>query len=103
MFRTKHVSYNATITFKAPKTDNVPINVIAIVTTHIQESEHKVFKERELVKTKGLKNGNKKNIYEILSLKLLHSYKIMGLKNNLLLSMRVHYKVIGLDYLIIQP
>jgi hypothetical protein len=54
MFRTKHVSYNATIALKAPKIDNVPINVVAIVTTRIQQSEHKVFKEREPVKTKGV-------------------------------------------------
>jgi hypothetical protein len=54
MFRTKHVSYNATIALKAPKIDNVPINVVAIVTTRIQQSENKVFKEREPVKTKGV-------------------------------------------------
>jgi hypothetical protein len=55
------------------------------------------------LKLKGLKNGNKKNVYNIFSLKLLDNYNIVGLKNNLLLSMRVHSKVIGLDYLIIQP
>jgi hypothetical protein len=55
------------------------------------------------LKLKGLKNSNKKNVYEILSLKLLNNYNIMGLKNNMLLSMRVHCKVIGQDCLIIQP
>jgi hypothetical protein len=34
MFRSKHVSSNATITFKLPKIDNVPINVVVVVTTH---------------------------------------------------------------------
>jgi hypothetical protein len=53
------------------------------------------------LKLKGLKNGNKKNVYEIFSLKMLNNYNIVGLKNNLLLSMKVHYKVIRLDYLII--
>jgi hypothetical protein len=62
-----------------------------------------VFKERELVKTKGAKEWQKKNVYEIFSLKLLDNYNIVGLKNNLLLSMRVHCKVIGWDCLIIQP
>jgi len=52
---------------------------------------------------KGLKNGNKKSVYNILSLKLLSSYNIMGLKNNLLLSMKVRCRVIGLDCLIILP
>jgi hypothetical protein len=34
MFRTKLVSFNVTTTPKQPKTNNVPINVVAIVTTH---------------------------------------------------------------------
>ncbi len=33
MFKTKSISYNATITLKPPKTDNVPINVVFVVTT----------------------------------------------------------------------
>jgi hypothetical protein len=55
------------------------------------------------LKLKGLKNGNKKSIDWIFSLKLLNNYNIMGLKNNMLLSMKVHYRVIGLMFLIIQP
>ncbi len=55
-----------------------------------------------MVKTKGAKEWPKKNVYEIFSLKLLDSYNIVGLKNNLLLSMRVHCIVIGWDCLIIQ-
>ncbi len=56
MFRTKHVSSNATTTPKPPKTNNVLVNVIAIVTTHSQQLEQKVFKERELVKAKGVED-----------------------------------------------
>jgi hypothetical protein len=33
MFRTKLVSFNATITSKSPKIDNMSVNVVAIVTT----------------------------------------------------------------------
>ncbi len=56
-----------------------------------------MFKEREPIKTKGLKNGNKKSVYGIFSLKLLDNYNIVGLKNNMLLSMKVHCKIIELD------
>jgi hypothetical protein len=38
-----------------------------------------------------------KSVYGIFSLKLLDSYNIMGLKNNLLLSMNVHCRIIELD------
>jgi hypothetical protein len=34
MFRVKPVSSNATMAPKSSKTDNVPVNVVAIVTTH---------------------------------------------------------------------
>ncbi len=54
MFKTKLVSYNAT-TSKPLKTDNVPINVVATITTHSQQSKQQVFKEKELVKAKGVK------------------------------------------------
>jgi len=50
------------------------------------------------LKPKGLKNGNKENVYKIHSLKLLNSYSIVGLKNNLLPSMKVHCKVVGHSY-----
>jgi hypothetical protein len=36
MFKTKHVSFNATTTFKLPKFDNVPINVVFVVTIRNQ-------------------------------------------------------------------
>jgi hypothetical protein len=39
MFRTKHVSFNVTTTPKQPKTNDVPINVVAIVTTHSHQSK----------------------------------------------------------------
>jgi hypothetical protein len=48
-----------------------------------------VFKERELIKTKGIEISNKKNVYKIGSLKLLDSYNIVGLKTNLLPSMKL--------------
>ncbi len=32
MFRTKLISYNAMITLKPPKIDNVPVNVVGVVT-----------------------------------------------------------------------
>ncbi len=39
MFRTKLVSFNVTTTPKQPKTNNVPINVVAIVTSHSHQSK----------------------------------------------------------------
>ncbi len=36
MFRTKHFSYNAMTTPKPPKINNVPINVIVVITTRSQ-------------------------------------------------------------------
>jgi hypothetical protein len=39
MFKTKLVSFNATTTFKPPKTNNVLVNVVDIVTTCSQQSE----------------------------------------------------------------
>jgi hypothetical protein len=35
-----------------PKTNNVPINVVVVITIHSQQLEH-VFKEKELIKAKG--------------------------------------------------
>jgi phosphoribosyl-AMP cyclohydrolase len=142
MLRTKLVSYNAITTPKPLTTNNVPINlVVAItlvvnsrnnkcsrrrsrlklkgmkngnkknvyefflvaVTLVVNSQNNKCSRRRSRLKLKGMKNGNKKNVYEIFSLKLLDSYNIMGMKNNLLLSMKVHCRIIGLDYLIIQP
>jgi len=42
MFRTKLVSSNAMITPKPPKTNNVLINVVVVITTHIQQLEQRV-------------------------------------------------------------
>jgi len=36
MFRIKPISFNATTTFKPPKSDNVLVNVIVVITTHNQ-------------------------------------------------------------------
>ncbi len=60
MFRTKPVSYNVTTTLKLPKTNNVPFNVITIVTTCSQHSKQHVFKERELIKAKGVEDWQQK-------------------------------------------
>jgi len=40
MFRTKRVSFNAMTTPKLPKTNNVLVNVVVVVTTRSQQSEH---------------------------------------------------------------
>jgi hypothetical protein len=42
------------ITPKSPKINNVPINVVGVVTTGNQRSEQHVFKEKEPIKTKGV-------------------------------------------------
>jgi hypothetical protein len=55
MFRTKPISFNDIVVPKSPKTNNVLVNVITIVTTYSQQSKH-VFKEKEPVKTKGAKD-----------------------------------------------
>ncbi len=55
MFRTKPISSNAMTSPKLPITDNVSINVIAIITTRNQQLEQQVFKERESVKAKWAK------------------------------------------------
>jgi hypothetical protein len=36
MFRIKPINFNAAIVFKPPKTDNMPVNVVVVVTTHNQ-------------------------------------------------------------------
>jgi hypothetical protein len=36
MFKTKLVNFNATTTFKLPKIDNMPVNVVVVVTTYNQ-------------------------------------------------------------------
>ncbi len=54
MFKTIHVSSNATTTFKQLKIDNVLINVVVAIPTHNQQSKH-VFKEKEPVKIEGAK------------------------------------------------
>jgi hypothetical protein len=60
MFKIKPVSSNAMTTPKSPKTNNVPINVVVVVTTHNQQSGQQVFKERESVKIKGAKEWQQK-------------------------------------------
>jgi hypothetical protein len=37
MFKIKLVGCNATTTPKAPKADNVPVNVVATITNHSQQ------------------------------------------------------------------
>jgi hypothetical protein len=43
MFKTKLVSSNAMTTPKLPKTNNLPINLVTIVTIHSQQSKQQVF------------------------------------------------------------
>jgi hypothetical protein len=60
-----------------------------------------MFKEKELVKTKGVKEWQQeKRIWDSFIETIKH-YNIVGLKTNLLPSMKGHCKIIGLDYLII--
>ncbi len=81
MSRTKLVSYNATIVSKPPKTDNVPINVVANVTTHIKQSEQQVFKERELVKTRGAKDWQQEKCLWDLFIEIVKQLQHSGAEN----------------------
>jgi hypothetical protein len=56
MFITKLVNSNATTTSKPPKINNVPINVVAVITIRSQQLTHQMFKERESIKAKGVKD-----------------------------------------------
>jgi hypothetical protein len=40
----------------SPKTNNVPVNVIVVITTCSQQSKQHVFKKRELVKAKKIED-----------------------------------------------
>jgi hypothetical protein len=40
MYNIKPISFSATTTFKPPKTDDMSINVVAIITTYNQQLEH---------------------------------------------------------------
>jgi hypothetical protein len=60
-------------------------------------------KKKSRLKPKELKIGDKKNVYKIRLLKLSNNYKIVGLINDLLISMKSHCKIIRFDYLIILP
>ncbi len=54
MFRTKPI-ISIIITFKPPKLNNVPINVVVVVIISSQQPKQ-VLKERELVKAKGVED-----------------------------------------------
>jgi hypothetical protein len=41
---------------KPPQIDNVPINLVTTINIHSQQSKQHVFKEKELVKVKGMKD-----------------------------------------------
>ncbi len=68
----------------------------------INNKNNKCLKKGTELKPKESKIGDKNNIYKIHLLKLLDYYNMVGLTNNLLSPMRSHYRVVGLDYLIIQ-
>jgi hypothetical protein len=55
MFQTKPFSF-ITITFKPPKLNNVPINVVVVIIICNQQPKQQVLKERELVKAKGVED-----------------------------------------------
>ncbi len=50
--KTKHVNSNVATTPKPPKLDNVSVNVVTAITTHSQQLEQQVLKEREPIKAK---------------------------------------------------
>jgi hypothetical protein len=56
MFTSKPISYNVMTTPKLPKTNNVPVNVVAIVTIRSQQLKQQMFKERESIKAKGVED-----------------------------------------------
>jgi hypothetical protein len=56
MFRTKVINFNVMTTPKPIKTNNVQVNLVVIVTTCSQQPKQHVFKERELIKAKGVKD-----------------------------------------------
>jgi hypothetical protein len=41
---------------KPPQIDNVPINLVTAINIHSQQPKQHVFKEKELVKIKGMKD-----------------------------------------------
>ncbi len=57
MFKTEPVNSNVTTT---PKPDNVPINVVVVVTTRSQQPKQQVLKERESIKAKGVEEWQQK-------------------------------------------
>ncbi len=71
--------------------------LLLVVTNH----NNMCFKRRRQLKPKESKINNKKNVYRIDLLKLVGIYNMVGLINNLLSSMRSHYKIIGMDCKII--
>ncbi len=50
--KTKLVNSNVATTPKPPKLDNVSVNVVTAITTHSQQLEQQVLKEREPIKAK---------------------------------------------------
>jgi hypothetical protein len=56
MFNIKLVNSNARTSPKPPKINNVPVNVVAFITTHSQQSKQHEFKKRELVKAKRIED-----------------------------------------------
>jgi hypothetical protein len=62
-----------------------------------------MFKEKELVKAKGVKEWQQEKCIWDSFIETIEYYNIVGLKTNLLPSMKVHCRIIGLDCLIILP
>jgi hypothetical protein len=62
-----------------------------------------VFKEKEPVKAKGAKEWQQEKCIWDSFIETIKHCNIVGLKTNLLPSMKVHCRIIGLDCLIILP
>ncbi len=62
-----------------------------------------MFKERELVKAKGVEKWQQKKCLRDLFIEIIKHLQNNGLENNLPTLMKVDCRVIGLDYLIILP
>ncbi len=81
MFRIKPINFNAAIVFKPPKTDNMPVNVVVVVTTHNQQSKQQMFKGREPIKTKGAKYWQQEERLLVLFIEIVRQLQHSGVEN----------------------
>ncbi len=81
MFRTKLVNFNATTASKLPKTNNMLVNVVVVITTCNQQSEQQVFKEREPVKAKGVEDWQQEEHLRDLFIEIVKQLQRSGVEN----------------------